>query len=126
MAKEDKQARLYEILMEGIFGIWEDMPEEDKVQYREFLKFHLKDIDKDFEKVLLTLDRDRRMLLEKIFIEHKDDSIIKDDFNINDTQLKNGIDEVFRVLRNPKRAKYLLRYVEDGWKNYIDKDFDGV
>lgn len=123
MVTNEKKAEIIQIIITGIFGICFEMDESTKEKHREFLVFHIKDFYDDMEKVLLTLNKDSRMFLEKILYEFKKAEVIKGDFNINDEEMRNGFNNTMRLLRNPKRAKYLVKYADENWQNFVDKDF---
>lgn len=124
MVDNIKKAKIIQIVLYLVFGINLEMTDEEKELHKKFLAYHIEDFYNDLEKVLVTLDRDFRMLLEKLLIEFKKQDVLMEDFNITKEQLINGLNNTFMRLRNPKRSKYLLKYVCDSWKEYIDKDFD--
>lgn len=124
MVTNEKKAEIIQIIITAIFGICFEMDESIKEKHREFLVYHIKDFYDDMEKVLLTLNKDSRMFLEKILYEFKKAEVIKGDFNINDEEMRNGFNNTMRLLRNPKRAKYLVKYADENWQNFVDKDFE--
>lgn len=124
MVTNEKKAEIIQIIITAIFGICFEMDESTKEKHREFLVYHIKDFYDDMEKVLLTLNKDSRMFLEKILYEFKKAEVIKGDFNINDEEMRNGFNNTMRLLRNPKRAKYLVKYADENWQNFVDKDFE--
>lgn len=124
MVNEDKKAEIAQIVIDGIFGICFEMDESTKAKHREFLAYHLKDYYNDLEKVLVSLNKTSRMLFEKLLYEFKKPEEIKKDFNISDESFKNGVENTFKILRNPKYAKHLVKYADENWQDFVDKDFD--
>lgn len=123
MVTKEKKVVVAQILLFGIFGIDFEMTEMEKELHKKFLLFHIDDFYNDFEKVLVSINKTSRMLLEKLLYEFKKPEVIKADFNISDESFRNGVENTFKILRNPKYAKHLVKYADENWQDFIDKDF---
>ncbi len=121
---DEKMAGLCQILLNGIFGICEYMDKEEENLHKKFLAFHIRELQKDFEKIIITFDPFDRMYMENILYNYD-----LTNFKFNKETLsapENDIvfERVLRKLRYPKNAKYLEKYVADNWKDYVNKNFD--